>query len=286
LLGGESFDVRAIAGSVAFAALAASLLLSHQPPQIETDRRAGKQSFAVRYGERRTRQWAIILLIVFLVSFGMALWARFGNTVTFQVYAGMSLLTLIYVSRRPPQPVTILIPSTLVLLATLLSSLFQGLGSSVQAGDTQRIVTILHLRKSRLFHMRQHFLLIGKATDRFDQVSISGGFTRNPGTQARYNKEGIEIVKRPNQRHRPGKLQAQASPPGFEYTVNFLQCGIHVGHVTDTECDSEGIDRIIGDWQAFAAAAKTANVLQPPAFTGTHHGQAWIQYDQGTIRSG
>ena len=124
LLGSESFDVRAIAGSIAFAALAACLLLSHQPPQIETDRRAGKQSFAVRYGERRTRQWVTILLVVFLVSFGIALWARFDNTIPFQVYAGMSLLTLIYASRQPPQPRTILIPSTLVLLGTLLSSLF------------------------------------------------------------------------------------------------------------------------------------------------------------------
>lgn len=124
LLSGEDFDVRAILGSIAFAALAACLLLSHQPPQIETDRRAGKQSFAVRYGEQRTRQWVYSLFVVFLFSFGMALWMRFGNALVFQIYAGMSLLALMYVSRQPPKPATILMPSTLVVLVTLLSVLF------------------------------------------------------------------------------------------------------------------------------------------------------------------
>jgi len=124
LLSGETFDARAIMGSIAFAALAACLLLSHQPPQIETDRRAGKQSFAVRYGERRTRQWVYVLFVVFLLGFGMALWTRFGNALVFQVYAGTSLFALIYVSLQPPKPLTILLPSTLVLLAALLSGLF------------------------------------------------------------------------------------------------------------------------------------------------------------------
>jgi len=124
LLSGENFDVRAVMGSIAFAALAACLLLSHQPPQIETDRRAGKQSFAVRYGERRTRQWVYLLFVVFLLSFGTTLWIRSGNVLVFQIYAGASLLALIYASRQPPKPVTILIPSTLVLLVTLLAGLF------------------------------------------------------------------------------------------------------------------------------------------------------------------
>jgi len=39
------------------------------------------------------------------------------------VYAGMSLLVLIYVSRQLPKPVTVLIPSTLLLLVTLLVGL-------------------------------------------------------------------------------------------------------------------------------------------------------------------
>ena len=123
LLSGEDLDVRAIMGAAAFAALAVCLLLSHQPPQIETDRLAGKQSFAVRYGVRRTRQAVYLLFVVFLLSFGVALWAGDNNALLLPVYAGMSLLALIFVSRQLPKPVTVLIPSTLVLLVTLLFGL-------------------------------------------------------------------------------------------------------------------------------------------------------------------
>jgi 1,4-dihydroxy-2-naphthoate octaprenyltransferase len=123
LLSGEEPDVRAILGAAAFAALAVCLLLSHQPPQIETDRLAGKQSFAVRYGVRRTRLSVYVLFIVFLLGFGAALWAGANNTLVLQVYAGMSLLALIYVSRQPLKPATVLIPSTLVMLVTLLAGL-------------------------------------------------------------------------------------------------------------------------------------------------------------------
>jgi len=123
LLSGEDPDVRAIMGAAAFAALAVCLLLSHQPPQMETDRLAGKQSFAVRYGVQRTRQAVYVLFIVFLLSFGVALWAGDNNALVLPVYAGISLLALIYVSRQLPKPVTVLIPSTLVLLVTLLVGL-------------------------------------------------------------------------------------------------------------------------------------------------------------------
>jgi 1,4-dihydroxy-2-naphthoate octaprenyltransferase len=123
LLSGEDLDVRAIMGAIAFAALAVCLLLSHQPPQIETDRLAGKQSFAVRYGVRRTRQVIYVLFMVFLLSIGVALRAGDNNALVLPVYAGMSLLVLIYVSRQLPKPVTVLIPSTLLLLVTLLVGL-------------------------------------------------------------------------------------------------------------------------------------------------------------------
>jgi 1,4-dihydroxy-2-naphthoate octaprenyltransferase len=121
LLSGEDLDVRAIAGSAAFAALAVSLLLSHQPPQIETDRQAGKQSFAVRYGIQRTRQTVYVLFAVFLLSFGVALWVGDNIGLVLPVYAGTSLLAVLFVTRQPPKPATVLLPSTLVLLTTLLA---------------------------------------------------------------------------------------------------------------------------------------------------------------------
>ncbi len=120
MLGGESFDVRAIMGCIAFAALAVCLLLSHQPPQIETDRLAGKQSFAVRYGAQRTRQAVYLLFIIFLASYGLALWSGTGNGHVILVYVGVSLLALLYHSRRQPKPISVLLPSTLLLLITLL----------------------------------------------------------------------------------------------------------------------------------------------------------------------
>ena len=116
LLSGEAIDVRAVMGAIAFAALAVSLLLSHQPPQIETDRLAGKQSFAVRYGVRRTRQGVYLLFMVFLLGCGVALWAGDNNPLVLPVFAGMSLLALLVVSRLPLKPATVLLPSTLVLL--------------------------------------------------------------------------------------------------------------------------------------------------------------------------
>lgn len=67
-----------LAGMVAFAALAMALLLSHQPPQLETDRRAGKQSFAVRYGVRRTIAVARVLFVLFALALSGALWPAAG----------------------------------------------------------------------------------------------------------------------------------------------------------------------------------------------------------------
>ena len=72
LVAGLQADTGMLAGSIAFAALAVALLLSHQPPQIETDRRAGKLSFAVRYGARRTQLVARLLFAVFLLAIGAA----------------------------------------------------------------------------------------------------------------------------------------------------------------------------------------------------------------------
>jgi len=119
LLSSESIDLRALMGMTAFAALAMCLLLSHQPPQIETDRLAGKLTFTVRYGARRTRQTVILLFTLFLFTFGVALWvANDGGALT-KLYITASLLALIFVIRNPPKPITILIPSSLVLLVTL-----------------------------------------------------------------------------------------------------------------------------------------------------------------------
>ena len=68
LVAGLQPDAAMLAGMLAFAALAVALLLSHQPPQIETDRRAGKLSFAVRFGAARTVFAARLLFTVFVTA--------------------------------------------------------------------------------------------------------------------------------------------------------------------------------------------------------------------------
>jgi 1,4-dihydroxy-2-naphthoate octaprenyltransferase len=109
-----------IPGSVAFCTLAVALLLSHQPPQIDTDRQAGKRSFAVRFGARRTRQAARGLFAVFLLAFALALWqANAGRTAL--LACGITALPgLLFVLRTEPAPKRILGSATLVILATLL----------------------------------------------------------------------------------------------------------------------------------------------------------------------
>jgi 1,4-dihydroxy-2-naphthoate octaprenyltransferase len=119
LLVGENLDLRAVLGMTAFAALAMALLLSHQPPQIETDRLAGKHSFAVRYGAERTRQTARLLFAGFLFSFGAALWLSADSGLAAYVYSVAALPALLYVALVAPKPPTILMPSAALLAVTL-----------------------------------------------------------------------------------------------------------------------------------------------------------------------
>ncbi len=67
-------SVAALFGAAAYGALAAAVLLAHQPPQRHTDARAGKRTYAVRHGPERTRRAAIAL-------FAAALIAHLGATV-------------------------------------------------------------------------------------------------------------------------------------------------------------------------------------------------------------
>jgi 1,4-dihydroxy-2-naphthoate octaprenyltransferase len=107
-------------GALAFAALAMALLLSHQPPQIRTDRAAGKQSFAVRYGARRTCQTARWLAVLFLVSIGTGIGTGETRSATKVVFAVIGLAAIVFLWRSPPNPKRILLPSTGVIVACLI----------------------------------------------------------------------------------------------------------------------------------------------------------------------
>jgi 1,4-dihydroxy-2-naphthoate octaprenyltransferase len=94
LVAGLAPDARMLAGMLAFAALAVALLLSHQPPQVATDREAGKLSFAVRFGVHRTRQVARALFGIFLLAVGVALLPALAGPLPWLIGALGALLAL------------------------------------------------------------------------------------------------------------------------------------------------------------------------------------------------
>jgi 1,4-dihydroxy-2-naphthoate octaprenyltransferase len=115
MLAGKPFGTAALAGALAFAAFAVALLLSHQPPQIATDRAAGKHSFAVRYGAERTLGVSRGLFAFALVSLAANLWLgglQGAGTLAF----GLAALAAIgNVWRRTPNPRGILLQGALAI---------------------------------------------------------------------------------------------------------------------------------------------------------------------------
>jgi len=108
-----------VAGMVAFAALAVALLLSHQPPQIMTDRRAGKLSFAVRFGAARTVFTARLLFATFLAAVTIIVSSIVSSGVAL-VVGLLALLLLASVARAAINPKRILLAATAFITAGLL----------------------------------------------------------------------------------------------------------------------------------------------------------------------
>jgi 1,4-dihydroxy-2-naphthoate octaprenyltransferase len=106
-------------GSLAFFALAVALLLSHQPPQVATDRQAGKHTFAVRYGVPATRRTSQGLFVVFLLAMiaaiGQADLAAL-STLTGMLCAGAAAGWLLWLQ---PTPRRILMGATAMVLGAL-----------------------------------------------------------------------------------------------------------------------------------------------------------------------
>jgi len=122
LVSGQSADTTYVLGSVAFAALSVALLLSHQPPQIETDRAAGKLSFAVRYGVKRTQRTARDLFVVCCLAIMLALYLSASALIVQTAYVSTSIVAVIVVYRLDPQPkIMLLAGSFSIVLAVILS---------------------------------------------------------------------------------------------------------------------------------------------------------------------
>jgi len=117
LLIGQPIDSIALLAMIAFAALAVALLLSHQPPQIESDRAAGKHSFAVRYGEHRTFLVARALFGVFLVTSGIALYISHPMLSTAIVFCAVAAWGVLEVVKPGLGPKRLLISASVLVAA-------------------------------------------------------------------------------------------------------------------------------------------------------------------------
>ena len=118
---GQDFNLTAISGMLAFAALAVSLLLSHQPPQHETDRQAGKKSFCVRYGKQKTCQVSVWLFTAALLLIGADL--SINHSVPYLQTSVFSLVLIfsLYLSKVGPNPKRILLLSSTILLLSFIA---------------------------------------------------------------------------------------------------------------------------------------------------------------------
>jgi 1,4-dihydroxy-2-naphthoate octaprenyltransferase len=126
LLTGTRLDWHALLAMTAFAALAVSLLLSHQPPQIDSDRRAGKHSFAVRYGAARTWRASRILFTVFVITWGLALLHARSSPLFTALVVAVAVLAIHRVMVVTPSPKRVLMTATVVVFTLLGSGAMHG----------------------------------------------------------------------------------------------------------------------------------------------------------------
>ncbi|MBE9559951.1 MAG: prenyltransferase [Proteobacteria bacterium] len=117
---GLPFNLSAVMGMFAFAALAVSLLLSHQPPQFETDRRVGKKSFCVRYGIQKTHQVSVLLFAVALLLIGIGLSSSHNIPYLQYIVFSLVLIFSIYLSKVGPNPKRVLLLSSTILLLSFI----------------------------------------------------------------------------------------------------------------------------------------------------------------------
>ncbi len=121
LVAGQEVGVSVVSGSIAFGCLAAALLLSHQPKQFNTDRRAGKQSFAVRFGVERTYQTVRVLFLVFFAAWGIALAASQPSPMALITCLILSCMAFAGAFCKAPEPKYLLLSASALFAGMLVS---------------------------------------------------------------------------------------------------------------------------------------------------------------------
>ncbi len=119
---GQPFDGTALSGMAAFAAFATALLFSHQPPQIDSDRQAGKHSFAVRHGAITTYRVAGGLLSATWLLLVAACWVGSGDRFTAIIFTLAAGLAALWVVRVGPNPKRIMLSAALVFLLSAVTT--------------------------------------------------------------------------------------------------------------------------------------------------------------------
>jgi len=119
LLTNNEVSPSAVLGMFTFACLAVSLLLSHQPPQINDDRAAGKHSFAVRYGKKITIITSRYLFLASLVAFFVALWLM-GNIIMTLFFLITSVIVIGTNFKKTINPKLLLLSASFIFTSTLL----------------------------------------------------------------------------------------------------------------------------------------------------------------------
>jgi 1,4-dihydroxy-2-naphthoate octaprenyltransferase len=119
LLAYGNIDLPGAIGMLTFGALAMALLLSHQPPQIETDRAAGKHSFAVRYGREMTVRAAWGLYLLALFSFALAAYLA-DQALVLGAFLACGGVVLLLSLPKTPNPRLFMLGANGVFSATLL----------------------------------------------------------------------------------------------------------------------------------------------------------------------
>ena len=121
LVAGLEFNISAVMGMLAFAALAMSLLLSHQPPQLATDKQVGKKSFCVRYGIQKTCHASVSLFTIALLLIAAGISINHSVPALQTLLFSLILVSSLYLFKSGPNPKRILLLSTgFLLLSTLL----------------------------------------------------------------------------------------------------------------------------------------------------------------------
>ena len=104
-----------IFGSLAFAGLAAAILLSHQPPQIETDAAVNKVSYAVRHGKNKTYRMSRRMFLLFGIGLiSLNLINNVSQSAIIVLIAGL-VAALFFLFKSTPCPPKVLIPATLMI---------------------------------------------------------------------------------------------------------------------------------------------------------------------------